>query len=1164
MIRTVKKVPRGWPKGKWSKQALRVLKERYLWKNNKGKIIETPEGMIYRVAQEAAQGQKSWLKRFYRAMVDKDFLPNSPTLMNAGKGNDLQYSACFVIPVIDSIGGIFGAIERAALIHKSGGGTGFSFSSLRPSGAIVGSTGGIASGPVSFMRVFDSATNEIKQGGTRRGANMGVLRVDHPDILEFIECKVSGGITNFNISIAITDEFMEALKKNKKYYLRAQPGWPKPRGGKYKGGEKIGKLSAKGVFDKIVEAAWKTGDPGVIWLDKVNDSPANPVPKMGPIEATNPCLVGSTLISTDKGLVRLKDIVDKKLTVRVLTDNRVLNKKGHQYRPITESWNNGRKEIWQLETKSGFKLKGTADHKIFTQRGWISLGELKIGQDKIFLQAGEGQFGQKKKLPFKVQNERRGKNGQRYQFNFPQEWSKQLGWVLGWLIGDGWLRRDEKDSRVGFTFSEENKLVMKKIKSIVNNWYGRKIVAIKRENGVWHLSYHSKYLIEFFERLGVKPVKAAQKQVPETIFTAPKEAVIGFLQGLFTADGTVGLQLKNRSKYIRLTSKSPLLLEQVQSLLLNLGIFSRIYNRCRPPRRVFPYITKAGERKGYLTDGICFELNIGRTGMEDFIKKIGFLENRHQDNLVKAATISSYSQKFMDLVVGVKNTGKQETVYDLSVSGINSFFAHGLIVHNCGEQPLYPNEACNLGSINLANMVEGKKINWSRLKETIQLAVRFLDNIIDVNPLPFKEITKAVLSNRRIGLGVMGWVDMLFELEIPYDSSEAVSLARKVMKFVDKWAWKASEELAEKRGPFPNFKKSIYGNGKPRRNATVTTIAPTGSISIIAGCSSGIEPAFALAYTHRTNGRVLDFINPVFEKKALNYRHGREIIKAVKKSGFLTEVKAPKKLKNIFKTAHEIQWRWHIRTQAAFQKHVDNAVSKTINLSSSAKKEEVRKAYLFSYKAGCRGVTVFRDGCKGEQVLNAGEEKEKPIKGRKVEVSVKPRPQAVKGFTYRVATPVGTAFVTINHNGHTDHPLEVFVNVGKAGSDVAADAEAIGRLISLCLRISSPGLTPRQVAELIVDQLKGIGGGSSVGFGKKRVRSLADGLAYVIKQHLLNGSNSDQGKTKVSLIGQQTTMAGLEKGSEKTIGDICPNCGHASLIYEEGCSKCFNCGFSKC
>jgi len=771
MIKTIKKAPQGWPKGKWSKQALKVLRERYLWKNDKGKIIETPEGMIYRVAQEAAQGQKSLLRKFYQMIVSRDFFPNSPTLMNAGKGNNLQYSGCFVIPITDSIRGIFGAIEKAALIHKSGGGTGFSFSSLRPSGAIVGTTGGIASGPVSFMRVFDSATNEIKQGGTRRGANMGILRVDHPDILEFIKCKTSGGITNFNISIAITDEFMEALKKNKKYYLRAQPGWPKPRGGKYKGGEKIGKLSAKGVFDKIVEAAWKTGDPGVIWLDKVNNSPANPVPEMGPIEATNPC----------------------------------------------------------------------------------------------------------------------------------------------------------------------------------------------------------------------------------------------------------------------------------------------------------------------------------------------------------------------------------------------------------GEQPLYPNEACNLGSINLANMVKGKKIDWNKLKETTQLAVRFLDDVIDVNPFPFKEITEIVLNNRRIGLGVMGWADMLFKLEIPYDSSGAVSLAKKVMRFIDKWARRTSEELAEKKGPFPNFKRSIYRDGKPRRNAAITTIAPTGSISIIAGCSSGIEPAFALAYTHQTNGRVLDFINPVFEKKALNYRHGRKIVRAVKKSGFLTEVKTPKKLKDIFKTAHEIQWRWHIRTQAAFQKYVDNAVSKTINLPSSAGKEEVRKAYLFSYRAGCKGITVFRDGCKGEQVLNAGEKKEKPVEGREIKTPVKPRPQAVKGFTYRVATPVGTAFVTINHNGHTDHPLEVFVNVGKAGSDVAADAEAIGRLISLCLRISSPGLSPRQVAELIVDQLKGIGGGSSVGFGKKRVRSLADGLAYVIKQHLLNGSNNvDQQKTKVSLIGQQTTIADLEKGSEKTIGDICPSCGHASLIYEEGCSKCFNCGFSKC
>jgi ribonucleoside-diphosphate reductase alpha chain len=465
-------------------------------------------------------------------------------------------------------------------------------------------------------------------------------------------------------------------------------------------------------------------------------------------------------------------------------------------------------------------------------------------------------------------------------------------------------------------------------------------------------------------------------------------------------------------------------------------------------------------------------------------------------------------------------------------------------------------------------MVVGKKVDWRRLKKTVQLATRFLDDIVDMSPFPFEDITKSVLSNRRIGLGIMGWADMLFELGIPYDSSKAMSLAKRVMSFISRWAWKTSEELAKEKGAFPNFAKSIYKDGKPRRNATVTTIAPTGSISIIANCSSGIEPVFALAYTHQVDDRVLHFVNPIFEKRIAKYKEGKRIKDEVKKLGSLAEVKeVPTKLREVFKTAHQIGWRWHIKTQAAFQKYTDNAVSKTINLPNSATVDEVAKAYVYAYRQGCRGITVFRDGCRSEQVLTSGTQEKKEEKGKE-EFVVKERPTVVRGFTYRVETPVGTAFVTVNHNGHTDQPLELFINVGKAGSDIAADAEAMGRLISLCLRISSPGLSPRQVAELIVDQLEGIGGGGSVGFGKERVRSLADGIAKVIKKHLVNGEGAKgkkAGGNDVSLVGQQTAMPHLQKHQTETISrDICPNCGNASMVYEEGCSKCLNCGYSKC
>jgi ribonucleoside-diphosphate reductase alpha chain len=473
----------------------------------------------------------------------------------------------------------------------------------------------------------------------------------------------------------------------------------------------------------------------------------------------------------------------------------------------------------------------------------------------------------------------------------------------------------------------------------------------------------------------------------------------------------------------------------------------------------------------------------------------------------------------------------------------------------CGEQMLYPNEACNLGSINLGKMIKrrgrGYQFDWDKLEKTVQIAIHFLDNVIDVNPFPLPEIKKTVLLNRRIGLGVMGWADLLFRLRIAYDSSEAVKLGRKIMKFINDTGWKKSEGLAERKGPFPNFDQSIYKDNKPKRNATVTTIAPTGSISIIAGCSSGIEPIFALAFTHTTNERQLQFVNPFFEQAMGKYKEGKKIIKRVKKKGHLSEVEAASaQVKKIFKTAHEINWRWHVKMQAAFQQYTDNAVSKTINLPKEATKEDVKKAYLLAYQSNCMGITVFRDGCKTEQVLTSGiKEEEKQEKW-----DVKPRPVTVHGYTYRIATPVGTAFITVNHNGQTDQPLEVFVNVGKAGSDVAADAEAIGRLMSLCLRISSPGMSPRKITQLITDQLEGIGGGSSIGFGKEKVRSLSDGIAKVLKKHIAANGNGEE----VEIVSQQQT---LETGQKK---DICPACGNATLFYEEGCAKCQSCGYSKC
>jgi ribonucleoside-diphosphate reductase alpha chain len=744
---------------------MKVMKERYLARDAQGRQ-EAPEDMCWRVATAVAAAEELWgrsseeieaiAEEFYQVMVENLFLPNSPTLMNAGTDNGLGYSACFVLPVDDSIEGIFEAIKHAALIHKSGGGTGFAFSRLRPQGSQVRTTAGVASGPVSFMRVFDAATEQVKQGGRRRGANMGMLRIDHPDILEFINSKLQGGIANFNISVAATDRFMEALAKNQSYELID----PRTK-------QVTGSLLAPQVFEQIIQAAWQTGDPGMVFIDRINASRANPIPDLEQIEATNPC----------------------------------------------------------------------------------------------------------------------------------------------------------------------------------------------------------------------------------------------------------------------------------------------------------------------------------------------------------------------------------------------------------GEQPLGPNDACNLGSINLIRFAHPgdfthanghgyeERLDWAELERVVRLAVRFLDDVIEVNPYPLPAIDAEVKRNRRIGLGVMGWADLLLELGVPYDSEAALALADRLMGFIERVGHDESARLATEREPFPRWSQSIYRHEKPLRNSTVTTIAPTGTISIIGGCSSGIEPLFAVAFSHIVGDRHLTFANPQFERlaKARGF-YSEALMRKVAAQGTvqgLSEV--PADVQQVFVTAHQIAPEWHVRMQAAFQRHLDNGCSKTINLPHAASVDDVGKAYLLAYELGCLGITVFRDGSKSDQVLHvgtAGKATPAPEPERQV---VKPRPRKVQGVTYRVATPLGTAFITVNINGN-EEPFEVFANVGKAGSDTASVSEAMGRLISLILRLPSP-LTPTERLREVAGQLKGIGGGRHLGYGRARIRSLPDAIAQVLAEHL--------GIAEVEETASPQPMP-------ESVGDLCPECGQASLVFEEGCQKCYSCGYTEC
>ncbi|MFO0753311.1 MAG: vitamin B12-dependent ribonucleotide reductase [Thermodesulfovibrionales bacterium] len=737
-----------------SQNAVTVLEKRYLKRNEEGKVIETPEELFRRVAFHVASADalygksanevKSTEDEFYEMITSLVFLPNSPTLMNAGRKLG-QLSACFVLPVDDAMESIFDGVKYAAIIHKSGGGTGFSFSKLRPKGDVVGSTKGISSGPISFMTVFDTATEAVKQGGTRRGANMGILRVDHPDILDFITCKDHNQkLNNFNISVGLTEPFMRAVEEDKEYEL------VNPRTKKVSS-----RVRARIVFDTVVKQAWKNGEPGIVFLDRINAS--NPTPILGEIESTNPC----------------------------------------------------------------------------------------------------------------------------------------------------------------------------------------------------------------------------------------------------------------------------------------------------------------------------------------------------------------------------------------------------------GEQPLMPYESCNLGSINLARMVKGGEVDWARLKEVTWKAVHFLDNVIDVNKYPLQMIEEMTKANRKIGLGVMGWADMLIQMGIPYNSERAIRIASEVMSFIQTEGRIASSALSEERGVFTNYVHSVYNGEMPVRNATVTTIAPTGSLSILAGCSSGIEPLFAVSFVRNVmEGTKLIEVNPYFESeaKALGL-WSRELMEKIAETGSLAGFdEFPEEMRALYATAHDIAPIDHIRMQAAFQKYVDNAVSKTVNFSRTATTKEVEDVYMLAYRTGCKGVTVYRDGSREEQVLSTtkGEEKreekpktEAPVQGK---VVPKKRPALIKGSTRLLKTGCGNLYVTVNED-ETGKPFEVFTNIGKAGGCAASQAEAIGRLVSLALRSN---VEPEEIWK----QMKGISCHQTSWTEGGKILSCADAIAKALEKypHPTNGSGTGSG--------------GAKHHEVMRIG-ACPECG-GTVEHEGGCAICHSCGFTKC
>ncbi|MFZ8813916.1 MAG: LAGLIDADG family homing endonuclease [Thermus aquaticus] len=922
------------------------------------------------------------------------------------------------ILVPDDMGGIVEAAKEAAALARQGLTPHVDFSLLRPEGAPIRGSGGTSSGPVSFLlEIFDNflewaalgaeeagpvatlryvyapVLRVVRQGGTRRGAGMATLSIDHPDLLDFLTAKdldrekAEGDISTFNISVLVTEAFMRALEEDALWPVTPVevPGkyYPYPLEGPYTGeipklperedGAKAiplygGKVPARWLWHEIAWHAWATGEPGLIFIDRINELSA--LKGLGPryqIRSTNPCFVGSTRIPTEFGLVPIEELAKKGESFFLVTDRRApygglglpQTAQGTVVRKAARAFYTGVKPVVRLTTREGLELTLTPDHLLLTPEGYREAGSLKPG-DRILVQSGEGLFPKEEALPaavLEVVQERvataggRGGRGradiQAQYSHLPTRWSRELGVALGWLLGNGYLREDG----VGFYFSRQDFAQVAWLPDLLRDWFGGGSLQETPSN-TYHLHF-KRIPAEFFQALGVKPAKATEKRVPESLFRAPREAVVGFLQGLFSTNGSVQINPGEQDATVRLASSSKGLLQDVQLLLLNLGIYGRILKRREAGQKELP--DGRGGLKAYPV-AAQYELILGAENRDLFAEIVGFLQEEKQAKLqafLQDRPRGSYHKPFLATVVGVEPAG-EAPVYDLTEPVTHSLIANGIVAHNCGEIPLTVGEPCDLGALNLAAYVKDGAFQMEAFRKDVHTAIRFLDNVLDVNRFVLPDNEEAAKSLRRLGLGVMGLADALIKMGLPYASEEAREKVYEIISAMREEAIKASEELAKERGPFPLYeahREYFQALGvRPRRNVAVLTVAPTGTTSMLMGVSSGIEPVFSPFVWRRIGGEYKPLLHPLFVELMEAYppapgfaKDGRwdweKIVEEIQKDGHGSVQNlpfVPEPIRKVFQCAHDIPPLDHVRMQGVVQRAFDaegyaaNSISKCI------------------------------------------------------------------------------------------------------------------------------------------------------------------------------------------------------------------------------------------
>lgn len=1010
--------------------------------------------------------------------------------------------------------------------------------------------------------------NGVYTSNSRRGALMLILNDWHPDIFDFVNSKREAGkITNANISVGLSDRFMDAMKADADWHLQfpdtSHPDYDTLWDGDLEKWIEAGRevityktIKAKELWNAIIESAWASAEPGV-WFRERSNKMSNSW-YFNPLIATNPCVTGDTRIYTNKGLVTARELFDDETEIEVAIDGR-FGLDSHTV-PATRVFMTGTKPVFRVQTREGYFVRATADHRFMTSRGWVELRHLEEG-DLIHILNRKGGFG--------------------------QEGTLELGRTLGWLVGDGTIKSDRA---VLSFFGEEKQTLAPMFAEYVNaiaqpltsanapREYTVGVVDIPDRDEARVQSDRLRRLVETYGLVENK------LQVPEVVFKGTEEMQRGFLQALFTADGSV--QYAKGMMSVRLASSHYPLLEQVQMLLTNFGIACKIYrNRRDEQYRDMP--DGKGGSKSYLTKS-QHELVITKQNAQVFADEINFILQRKQDTLARyldGYTKGLRRESFYARVENITSDGIED-VFDLTEPQTHSLVCNSLVTHNCGEQPLSAYSVCNLGAINLAIFYdeENHDVAWDDLERTVSYATRFLDNVIDTTPYFFEENRKVQLAERRVGLGTMGVAELMIKLHIRYGSDESVEFIDKLYKFMAVHAYKTSSIIAKEKGAFPQFdpekflqsgfmqqmpddvKNEIITNGI--RNVTLLTQAPTGTTGTMVNTSTGIEPFFSWVYYRKSRLGLHEEQVPIVQE-------------------WYAENPDASKLPDYFITAMDLAPMEHVKVQGAFQRWIDSAISKTANLPNNYTVQQTAELYEYMYSLGCKGGTIYRDGSRDEQVLmlkgDERAEKENDAKSKKEDKveqvatphRVYPRPKRLHGVTVNTQTPFGTAYITMNSD-EQGYPFEVFITApGKAGSDLQADAEGLGRMISLSLRTTEPH-NRREMLRLIIDQLRDIGGARSIGFGMERVISLPDAVARALEDTYFPKSETLQLQIPMMdvSVGKPVTDKKLSNGNghdhhhevevNYSTADLCPSCGTISLIRSEGCRRCLTCDYTEC